>query len=84
MGRVLTGTMMRDGRRLSIGRRRDGIPSLPHARAAAAIGDCRVIADALNDGATLEGLRLLKAFRQIKDAALRRRAVEYVEDLSRR
>lgn len=47
-------------------------------------GDVRVVADALSDGAAIEGLRLLKAFRQIKDAALRRRAVAYVEDLSRR
>ena len=48
------------------------------------IGDVRVIAGTLSDGAAIEGLRLLRAFRQIKDTALRRRALEYVEGLSRR
>jgi hypothetical protein len=48
------------------------------------VSDVRVIGDTLSDGAAIEGLRLLKAFRQIKDTALRRRALEYVESLSRR
>jgi hypothetical protein len=76
--------MMRGGRRLSIGRKRVGVSMLPCSRAVAMTGDVRVIADTLSGGAAIEGLRLLKAFRQIEDAALRRRAVAYVEALSRR
>ena len=75
---------MRGGPRLSIGRKRVGAPRLPRARVAATTGDVHVMDDTLSGGEVIEGLRLLRAFRQIKDVALRRRVVAYVEDLSRR
>jgi hypothetical protein len=75
--------MMPSGPRSPLQRKsRSGVPA-PGQRALR-IDASRATAGTATDPATLEGLRLLRAFKQIEDPSLRRRALEFVEDLSRR